>query len=66
MVMVGLLWWKTGNDIHFREFHITEHLRTYTVGPSLEQLQDMNNGMEMMFSQQCSEAQVQVYAEYSG
>jgi hypothetical protein len=27
--MVELLWWNTSNDIHFSEFHIPKHLRTY-------------------------------------
>jgi hypothetical protein len=29
MEMAGLLWWNTINHIHFTEFYITEHLRTY-------------------------------------
>jgi hypothetical protein len=26
----GLLYWNTGNDMHFAEFHIGKHFRTYT------------------------------------
>jgi hypothetical protein len=55
--MVGLLNWNV---------HFTEHLITYTVGPSLERMQNMKNDMEMMYLQQSSEAQVQVYAGFSG
>jgi hypothetical protein len=30
MEMAGLLWWNTGNDIHFTEFHNEKHLRIDT------------------------------------
>jgi hypothetical protein len=29
--MVGLVWWNTGNDILFAEFHTAKHLRTYRI-----------------------------------
>jgi hypothetical protein len=29
MEIVGLLWWNRSNHIHFTEFYLAEHLRTY-------------------------------------
>jgi hypothetical protein len=73
MEMVGLLWWNTGNDIHFAEFHTAKRLRMYTElcgrkVPSHKLMQNMNNdSMEMMMIwQHCRETQVQVYAEFPG
>jgi hypothetical protein len=62
MEMEELLW--CGNDIQFAEFHKAEHLRTCTERwgrpvPSHKQMQNVNNdGVEMMFWQQCTKAQV--------
>jgi hypothetical protein len=34
--------------------------------PSHKQMKNVNNSVEMMFWQQCSEAQVQAYADFPG
>jgi hypothetical protein len=31
MEMAGLLWQNNGNNIHFAEFHIAEHMRMYRI-----------------------------------
>jgi hypothetical protein len=50
MEMIGLLWWNTGNNIYFAEFHSAKHFRMYTEPSSYERMQNvMDNGVEIVF-----------------
>jgi len=70
--MVGVMWWNTGNNIRFAEFHISRHLRMYPdfwwrLIFSYKQIQKVNNsGIEKVIWQHCSEVQVQEYTAFPG